>query len=124
MDREQEPDSVDPDRSVTCPICGALADERETVSLWEDDYAEKAKRRQVGMFPDGEAHQQCFERVISSPVEVPQEAIETVMEFLALDDHLRRHVRSSDDLAAAIVALNRARGEAWEDEPWSEEWSA
>lgn len=23
--------------SVTCAICGELADERETVSLWEDD---------------------------------------------------------------------------------------
>lgn len=36
--------------SVTCAICGQLADERETVDLWDkDDY------------PNGEAHLSCFE---------------------------------------------------------------
>jgi len=41
---------VDPDRSVTCALCGELADERRTANLYERD----------GM-PDGEAHQECVE---------------------------------------------------------------
>jgi hypothetical protein len=124
---EQHPDTtqVDPDRSVTCPICGELADERETVSLWEDDYEPNptSNHMVVAMFPNGEAHAECFSRVASEPMLVPEEALETLMEFLKLDEHLLSHINADDDLAAAIVAINRSRGESWDNQPWTDEWA-
>jgi len=60
--------SVDPDRSVTCAICGELADERRTVAIdTEQQYLgapESFERigklymlEQLGY--EGEAHQSC-----------------------------------------------------------------
>ena len=51
---------VDPDHSVTCAVCGGLADERETISLWADDY-DGPMRARVADLPDGEAHARCFD---------------------------------------------------------------
>jgi len=117
--------TVSTDRSVTCAICGALADERETISLWADDYdpSPTSNRNPVAMLPDGEAHSDCFQRVADDLILVPEAALDTVMAFLRRDDHLLGHVNADDDLAAAIVALNLARDTSWPDQDWTTEWS-
>jgi hypothetical protein len=117
--------TVPTDRSVTCAICGALADERETISLWADDYdpAPTSNRNLVAMLPDGEAHSDCFQRVADDPILVPEAALDIIMEFLRRDDHLLGHVNADDDLAAAIVAINLARDTSWPDQDWTTEWS-
>lgn len=50
------PHDVDPDRSVDCVFCDALADERETIDLWN-------KPR----FPNGEAHTNCYDEWQDKP---------------------------------------------------------
>ncbi|MFT4920833.1 MAG: hypothetical protein ACI8XM_000024 [Haloarculaceae archaeon] len=117
--------TVPTDRSVTCAICGALADERETISLWADDYdpSPTNNRTLVAMLPDGQAHSDCFQRVADDPILVPEAALDTVMEFLRRDDHFLGHVNADDDLAAAIVALNLACDTNWPDQDWTTEWS-
>lgn len=47
--------------SVTCALCGDFADERETVSLWPEDYTDPEMRATIDGYPNGEAHQNCFE---------------------------------------------------------------
>lgn len=47
--------------SVTCALCGDLADERETIGLWVEDYVDPELRATINGYPDGEAHQSCFE---------------------------------------------------------------
>jgi hypothetical protein len=117
--------TVPADSSVTCAICGALANERKTVSLWPDDYepTPTSNRSTVEMLPDGEAHTECFGRVADDPVLVPSDALDTVMRFLRADEHLLSHVNPDDDLAAAIVAINFARDTSWPDQDWTTEWS-
>jgi hypothetical protein len=124
-DQPSTASTVPADCSVTCAICGALADERETISLWADDYdpSPTSNRTLVAMLPDGEAHSDCFQRVADDPILVPEAALDTVMEFLRRDDHLLSHVNADDDLAAAIVAINLARDTSWPDQNWTTEWS-
>ena len=50
------PRDVDIDRSVDCVFCDALADERETINLWNNP-----------RFPDGEAHTDCYEEWTEKP---------------------------------------------------------
>lgn len=55
------PEWVD-SHSVTCALCGDLADERETISLWADDYdGSTPLHKYIPSMPDGEAHPSCFE---------------------------------------------------------------
>jgi hypothetical protein len=90
--------TVPTDRSVTCAICGALADERETVSLWADDHdpTPPSNRQTIAMLPDGEAHTECFQRVADDPVLVPEDALDIIMAFLRRDEHLRSHADEDD----------------------------
>ena len=124
-DQPSTASTVPTDRSVTCAICGALADERETISLWADDHdpSPTNNRTLVAMLPDGEAHTECFQRVADDPILVPEAALDIIMAFLRRDDHLLSHVNADDDLAAAIVALNFARDTSWPDQDWTTEWS-
>lgn len=57
--------------SVTCALCGGLADERETISLWEDDRHDPTMRKRVAAMPDGEAHTECFATVVVSDDDDP-----------------------------------------------------
>jgi hypothetical protein len=124
-DNSADSSTVPATHSVTCAICGALADERETTSLWADDYdaTPTSNRQTVAMLPDGEAHTECFQRVADDPVLVPKEALDIIMEFLRRDEHLFSHVNADDDLAAAIVAVNLARDTSWPDQNWTTEWA-
>lgn len=112
---------VDIDHSVTCAICGSLVDERQSISLWEDQYDRREMRMTVAILPDGEAHQSCFNRVGSYPQLVPEEALDVVMEFLR-DDPGLDSCHPDSDLAAAITAINLARGEAWPERSWTNDW--
>jgi len=53
--------------SVTCALCGELADNRKSMSLSDDDYQEfngyMGEEREVFVpnFPNGEAHRSCFD---------------------------------------------------------------
>ena len=125
QDNPSTASTVSTDCSVTCAICGALADERETISLWADDYdpTPTSNRSLVAMVPNDEAHTECFGRVADDPILVPEAALDTVMESLRRDDHLLSHVNADDDLAAAIVAINLARDTSWPDQDWTTEWS-
>lgn len=51
VDVEKIENSVIDRHSVTCPFCGGLADERETVDLYEQDETER----------EGEAHRECWQ---------------------------------------------------------------
>jgi len=57
-------------RSVTCALCGEMADERETVSLSPEDYTEfdgyMREDREVYIpdYPNGEAHLSCFRETL------------------------------------------------------------
>jgi len=60
---------IDPDRSVTCAICGELADERRTVQCNPDQLSQAAPDafERIGrafvarrLFGAGEAHEACF----------------------------------------------------------------
>lgn len=59
MNQDEIPRWVDA-HSVTCALCGELADERETISLWDDDHG-PASETDWSDYPDGEAHPSCFE---------------------------------------------------------------
>lgn len=56
--------------SVTCALCGELADSRKAVSLWPEDYAEfdgyMSEDREVFIleYPNGESHISCFDEAI------------------------------------------------------------
>jgi hypothetical protein len=116
--------TVPTDRSVTCAICGGVADERETVSLWAEDHepTPTSNRQTVAMLAVGEAHTECFQRVADDPVLVPEDALDTIMEFLRWDEHLLSHVNADADLAAAIVAINLARDTSWPHQDWTTKW--
>ena len=49
--------------SVTCALCGELADERETVSLWNDESSPLFHDDNVDLeeYPNGEAHKSCWQ---------------------------------------------------------------
>lgn len=60
--------------SVTCALCGGLADERETQSLWPDDYDEIEPGAPADLYerlPDGEAHMGCFDRALEKLAQLP-----------------------------------------------------
>lgn len=73
-------------RSVTCAICGELADERRTVPITSDKtitgasmVVESPHRRAaivaaVEEFGEGEAHQTCFERFADEEVPLGRKA--------------------------------------------------
>lgn len=51
--------------SVTCALCGTLADERETISLSSEELEERAAQPGSDIdptaWPEGEAHEDCWE---------------------------------------------------------------
>lgn len=50
--------------SVTCVVCGGLADERETDSLWDAPAVNPlARRYDLSDVDDGEAHPVCVEQL-------------------------------------------------------------
>lgn len=48
--------------SVTCPLCGGYADERETIDLWSKD-----------KYPNGETHQNCYQYAEEHDIERAKE---------------------------------------------------
>lgn len=70
--------NVDPDHSVTCPLCGEIADERRTITLDPHERRGAAPEafETIGrafvareVFGDGEAHAWCLEHRLLDAIE-------------------------------------------------------
>lgn len=90
-DMDDIPNWVDT-HSVTCPLCGDLADERETISLWNDP-----------RLPDGEAHKSCYDEWQDKPTYIVLD-LERLYKPPSVDEPVGGHVR----VEVKSVHLNRA----------------
>lgn len=63
LDADSIPRWVDV-HSVTCALCGQLADERQTRSLWDDETTPSPESGSLDYseYPEGEAHPSCVEQ--------------------------------------------------------------
>lgn len=64
--------------SVTCVLCGGLADERRTQKIWPDELGAATRSENPKLYQKiqeiadslgkGEAHQECFEHVLKNDI--------------------------------------------------------
>ena len=83
-EQEGQPRWIDA-HSVTCLLCGGLADERCSVNVWEDQItgameAENPEtveliREIIDSYGQGEAHPNCFDYALSHGLEEARESL-------------------------------------------------